>query len=187
MIQLTDMKILNGKELAEYIQERQGAQVRALRQAHDISPKLSIIVTIENPIIDLYMRLKQRYGAQLGVDVEVHRVDQADAPARIKRLNGDANVHGIIIQLPLADPTETEMLVDLVAPEKDVDALGVRATFDPATPMAIMWLLAGYNVDLKNKRILLVGKGKLVGAPLEKMLLASHMDVHVANRETTLL
>jgi methylenetetrahydrofolate dehydrogenase (NADP+)/methenyltetrahydrofolate cyclohydrolase len=185
MIQLTDMKILNGKELAEYIQERQGAQVRALRQAHDISPKLSIIVTIENPIIDLYMRLKQRYGAQLGVDVEVHRVDQADAPARIKRLNGDANVHGIIIQLPLADPTETEMLVDLVAPEKDVDALGVRATFDPATPMAIMWLLAGYNVDLKNKRILLVGKGKLVGAPLEKMLLASHMDVHVANRETT--
>ncbi|MBC7546232.1 bifunctional 5,10-methylenetetrahydrofolate dehydrogenase/5,10-methenyltetrahydrofolate cyclohydrolase [Candidatus Saccharibacteria bacterium] len=178
------MKVLNGKELAEYIQERQGAQVRALRQAHDILPKLSIIVTVENPIIDLYMRLKQRYGLELGVEVEVHRVDQADAPARIKRLNGDAGVHGIIIQLPLADPSETDMLVNLVAPEKDVDALGSKANYDPATPMAIMWLLAGYNVDLKSKRILLVGRGKLVGAPLEKMLLASNIDVHVADRDT---
>lgn len=184
MVYLAIMKVLNGKELAEYIQERQGAQVRALRQAHDILPKLSIIVTVENPIIDLYMRLKQRYGLELGVEVEVHRVDQADAPARIKRLNGDAGVHGIIIQLPLADPSETDMLVNLVAPEKDVDALGSKANYDPATPMAIMWLLAGYNVDLKSKRILLVGRGKLVGAPLEKMLLASNIDVHVADRDT---
>ena len=184
MVYLAIMKVLNGKELAEYIQERQGAQVRALRQAHDILPKLSIIVTVENPIIDLYMRLKQRYGLELGVEVEVHRVDQADAPARIKRLNGDAGVHGIIIQLPLADPSETDVLVNLVASEKDVDALGSKANYDPATPMAIMWLLAGYNVDLKSKRILLVGRGKLVGAPLEKMLLASNIDVHVADRDT---
>jgi len=65
-----------------------------------------------------------------------------------------------------------------------VDALGTHAQFDPATPMAILWLLSGYNVELRGKRVLLVGRGKLVGAPLERMLQSSGIDVHVADRST---
>jgi methylenetetrahydrofolate dehydrogenase (NADP+)/methenyltetrahydrofolate cyclohydrolase len=75
--------------------------------------------------------------------------------------------------------------VNLVAPEKDVDALGTRALFDPATPMAILWLLAGYNIDLSTRKVLLIGRGKLVGAPLERMLKHSGIDVSVADRSTT--
>lgn len=178
------MKILNGKELAEFIQERQAPQVRALIQAHDIQPKLAIIVTVDNPVIDLYMRLKTHYGAAMQVEVEIHRIDQAEAPELIERLNEDASVHGIIVQLPLADPSQTDGIVNLVNPNKDVDALGVNASFDPATPMAILWLLAGYNVELRGKHILLIGRGKLVGAPLERMLAASDLDVEVADRST---
>lgn len=179
------MKLLNGKELAGYIKERQARDVRALKQAWHVQPKLAIVLTIEHPMINVYVRMKNRYGADLGIDVDIHRVKQDDAPALIKQLNEDETVHGIIVQLPLERPEETDDLVNLVAPEKDVDALGKDAKFDPATPMAILWLLAGYNIDLmQGKRVLLVGRGKLVGAPLEKMLLASGVDVHVADRQT---
>lgn len=178
------MKILNGSELAGFIKERQAHQVRGLRQAHGVTPKLAIIVTVDNPVIDVYVRLKRQYGADILIEVEEHRVAQAEVPALLERLNADDTVHGIIVQLPLADPAATDELVNLVAPDKDVDALGRGARFEPATPMAIMWLLAGYNVDLAGKRVLLIGRGKLVGAPLERQLLDSGIDVHVADRKT---
>jgi methylenetetrahydrofolate dehydrogenase (NADP+)/methenyltetrahydrofolate cyclohydrolase len=179
------MKLLNGRELADYIKERQAQQVRALRQAHEIFPKLAIVVTVDNPVINVYMRLKEKYGADILIDVEVHRVEQSEVAPLLETLNADESVHGIIIQLPLADPSQTEKLVNLVAPEKDVDALGAKAEFDPATPMAILWLLAGFNIDLRGKKILLIGRGKLVGAPLERQLLAMEHDVTVADRSTT--
>lgn len=178
------MKLLNGRELAGFIKERQAHQVRALRQARHVFPRLAIIVTVDNPVIDTYIRLKQRYGADILIDVDVHRVGQGEVPALLNKLNDDNAVHGIIIQLPLADPSETDELVAQVAPGKDVDALGPAAAFDPATPLAIMWLLAGYNVELAGKAILLIGRGKLVGAPLERLMLASGLDVKVADRKT---
>jgi methylenetetrahydrofolate dehydrogenase (NADP+)/methenyltetrahydrofolate cyclohydrolase len=184
MVQFTDMKLLNGKELAGYIQERQAHDVRSLRQAHGIQPKLAIVVTADNPVINVYMRLKKQYGADILIDVDVHRAKQDEVPGLLNTLSNDKSVHGIIVQLPLEDPAETEKIVNLVPPQKDVDALGDHAIFEPATPMAITWLLAGYNINLPGKHILLVGKGKLVGAPLEKIFRASGLDVRVADRST---
>lgn len=178
------MKSLNGGELAGFIKERQAHQVRALRQAHDIAPKLAIVVTVDNPVIETYMRLKQRYGADISVEVDIHRVKLPEVKGLLSKLSNDQSVHGIIVQLPLSDPSQTDGVVDLVDPNKDVDALGKKAAFEPATPMAIMWLLAGYNVDLAGKRVLLIGRGKLVGAPLEKIFIKSEIDVHVVDKET---
>lgn len=176
------MKLLNGKELAGFIKERQAKQVRGLRQAHDISPKLAIVQCKDDPVINTYVKLKKAYGADIGIDVDIHFVKQVVARELLQKLNADDSVHGVIVQLPLADPDETEEIVNLVSPDKDVDALGKNAQFDPATPMAIMWLLSGYNVDLNGKHILLIGRGKLVGAPLEKMLASSGHDVEVVDR-----
>lgn len=179
------MKLLNGKDLAGYIKERQLHEARALLQAWHTRPKLAIVVTVDHPTIAIYVRKKQQYGDDLGIDVDVHRIAQKDAPALITELNADTTVHGIIVQLPLEKPDETEAIVNLVAPEKDVDALGQAAMFDPATPLAILWLLSGYNVDLRGKKVLLVGRGKLVGRPLERMLKDSNVDVWSVDRETT--
>jgi methylenetetrahydrofolate dehydrogenase (NADP+)/methenyltetrahydrofolate cyclohydrolase len=182
---MTGMKLLNGLELAGFIKERQAREVRSLRQAHKIFPKLAIVVTVDNPVIDVYMRLKKAYGAEILIDVDVLRIPQAEAAETITRLNKDDAVHGIIVQLPLEDPSQTEEIVGLVAPEKDVDGLGSQTQFDPATPMSIMWLLAAYNIDInKGQKVLLVGYGKLVGAPLERILKNSGVDVSVADRET---
>jgi methylenetetrahydrofolate dehydrogenase (NADP+)/methenyltetrahydrofolate cyclohydrolase len=178
------MKILNGLELAGFIKERQAHEVRNLRQSLGVQPKLAIVVTVDHPAIEVYMRMKQRYGADILADVQVHRVAQSEAPALIQQLNADAGVHGIIVQLPLENPSQTDAIVDLVAPAKDVDALGRNATLDPATPLAILWLLAGYNIELRGKKIVLVGRGKLVGAPLERILTTSGYDVTVVDRKT---
>lgn len=178
------MKILSGSELAGFIKERQARQVRGLRQALGVQPKLAIIVTVEHPAIATYVRMKQRYGADILIDVDVHRVKQSEAREVIERLNADPSVHGIIVQLPLEDSSETDEICSLVAPEKDVDALGNGAIYDPATPMAILWLLAGYNIEPAGKRIVLVGRGKLVGAPLERLLRAGGHDVTVIDRDT---
>lgn len=176
--------MLNGSELAGFIKERQAHEVRGLRQAWHIQPKLAIVVTVEHPAIEIYMRMKQRYGADILVDVEVHRVKQSEAPDLIAQLNTDDTVHGIIVQLPLENPDQTDEIVNLVAPTKDVDALGENAVLDPATPLAIMWLLAGYNIELAGRKIVLVGRGKLVGGPLERILQASGYDVTVVDRKT---
>jgi methylenetetrahydrofolate dehydrogenase (NADP+) / methenyltetrahydrofolate cyclohydrolase len=178
------MKLLNGSELAGFIKERQAKQVRGLRQAHGVNPRLAIVQAKDDPVINTYVRLKQRYGRDILVDVDVHRVAQVDIPSLVNQLNGDPSVHGIIIQLPLEQTDHTDEIVRLVRPAKDVDGLGSVEYFEPATPMAIMWLLAGYNIDLQGKRVLLIGRGKLVGAPLEQRLIASDVDVDVVDRST---
>jgi len=178
------MKILNGRELADFVKERQAKQVRALRQAHHIYPKLAIVQTIDNPVIDSYVRLKQAYGADILIDVEIYKIDQDQLPGVVERLNSDPSVHGIIIQLPLADESATQASVDLVAPQKDVDGLGMDATLDPATPLAIIWLLAGYNVDLRGRQIAIVGNGRLVGAPLARLWQMSGYDVTVFDEDS---
>lgn len=170
------MKELNGSELAGFIKERQAKAVRGLRQAHGVNPKLAIIVTVEQPVIEIYMRLKKKYGEDILVDVEIHRAVQPEVLNLIKKLNQDSTVHGIIVQLPLDDPSQTDEILSSVTPEKDVDALGKNAKFDPATPTAILWLLAGYGVDLKGKKVSILGRGKLVGEPLEQMLLNSNVS-----------
>ncbi len=178
------MKILSGAELAEFIKERQAKQVRGLRQALGVAPRLAIIITVDHPAIQMYVRMKRRYGEDILIDVDVYRIEQSEASDVVQRLNADKSVHGIIVQLPLDDPSETDDLCSLVAPEKDVDALGKNAVYDQATPMAILWLLAGYNIELKGKKIVLVGRGKLVGGPLEKILRNDGHDVSVVDKST---
>ncbi len=178
------MKELNGAELAGYIKERQAKAVRGLRQAQKIIPKLAIIRTNPDPVVDTYMRIKQGYGDDILVDVDVHTIDQTEALETIKKLNEDDSVHGIIVQIPLPDPQQTTIILNTVAAEKDVDGLGSKHVFEPATPLAITWLLAGYGVELLGKHIVIVGNGRLVGKPLAAMWQASGLDVFVADRTT---
>lgn len=178
------MKLLNGQELASFIKERHAKQVRSLR-GQKTQPKLAIVQLKDDPVIDTYIRLKQEYGADIGVEVEVHKINQFQAKEILNNLNNDVTVSGIIVQLPLEDPTQTEEIVNLVAPQKDVDALGRNSKFEPATPMAILWLLSGYNIELTGRKILLIGRGKLVGAPLEKILKNSGHNVETIGREVS--
>lgn len=178
------MRILDGRELADYVKERQAKQVRALRQAWKIFPKLAIIVANDNPVINTFVRLKYSYGEDVLIEVVIHKVQQFEVAGLIQSLNTDEAIHGIVLQLPLTDPSETDALVALIAPEKDVDGLGPNAHYISATATAIDWLLAGYNVTLRDRSIAIVGNGRLVGAPLAKLWLNAGLNVRVYDDST---
>jgi methylenetetrahydrofolate dehydrogenase (NADP+)/methenyltetrahydrofolate cyclohydrolase len=178
------MRLLDGLELRGYIMERQAKQVRALRQSWRVIPKLAIIQTIDDPVIDTYVRMKRGYGEDILVDVDIYKIDQSDLMTQIETLNNDDSVHGIITQLPLADPSQTDEAVNAVAAEKDVDGLGEDAMLTPATALAIDWLLAGYNIELAGKEIAIVGNGRLVGAPLAKLWRSAGYNVNVYDKST---
>jgi len=178
-------KQLNGAELVGYIQERQARQVRALRQASRVFPRLVIIKsTASSSVIDTYVRMKQRYGEEILIETVIESLSEDDMLAAIERHNADPLVHGIIVQLPLADLALTDQIVNTIAPEKDVDGLGQSAGYDSATATAINWLLSGYGIDLRDKMIAIVGHGRLVGAPLASMWQASGYDVTVVDIDT---
>lgn len=163
------MKILNGSELAGFIKERQLKQVRNLRQSWRVVPRLAVVQAKDDPVIDTYVRLKRKYAEDILIEFELHKVDEATIARTIGDLNARDDVHGIIVQLPVVDGINTEEILTRVASDKDVDALGGTDKFIAATPVAIDWLLAGYNIDLQDADIAIVGQGKLVGAPLARL------------------
>ena len=177
------MRFLNGAELRDFIKERQAKQVRALRQSWRVFPKLVIFYSSKSPVTETYMRLKENYGADILVEVERREVEISKLKEEIQKANIDEDINGIIVQLPLENKNgeklsknETEAILSEISKEKDVDGLN-GGDFIPATAQAINWLLAGYNISLKNKKIAVVGQGKLVGAPLSKMFEDSSVDV----------
>ena len=177
------MKILNGAELRDFIKERQAKQVRALRQSWRVFPKLVIFYSSKNPVIETYMRLKTAYAEDILIEAEKRFVSPENLAEEIQKANRDEEIHGIIVQLPLeslnGEKVEGEDLAKILAeisPEKDVDGLA-SDVFEPATAVAIDWLLAGYNVELVGKKIAVVGQGLLVGKPLAKRWKNSGLDV----------
>ena len=173
-------RFLSGLELQGFIQERQAKQVRNLRQQDRIAPKLLVIMGEHaSDASKSYVAMKQRYAAEILIDVDVRSVAQAAMIEAIDAANNDESVTGIIVQLPIDDPAQTEEICNAIAPEKDVDGLGSAAGYTSATAEAIDWLLVGYNVDLTNKRITVVGNGKLVGAPLYALWSERNYNVSV--------
>ena len=183
-------KILDGRELAGFIKERQAHQVKALRSQKKF-PKLVIVRDSENPVITKYVNLKCQYGEDIGVSVVDEFVEKPSLEALkavVRRASEDESVSGIIVQLPLTNPEWTEEVVSEIAAKKDVDGLAnydareSERVFDSATATAINWLLAGHNIELSDKKIAIVGRGKLVGAPLIRMWNNSGFNVEVFHR-----
>ena len=136
---------------------------------------------------------QQKYGEDIGITVEDwYREDVAEA---VREANAQEDVHGIIVQLPLVDPSLTDEVVSEIAAEKDVDGLGTEARiqrgetakFESATATAINWLLAGYDINLAQSKITLVGRGRLIGKPLARMWGDSGYDVTAFGRGSDLM
>jgi methylenetetrahydrofolate dehydrogenase (NADP+)/methenyltetrahydrofolate cyclohydrolase len=177
--------LLDGREIAGFIKQRHFEQVKRMR----VKPTLAIVQAGDDPASNTYIRVKRRYGEDIGVRVEHHRVapDLESLLQQIDLLNNDPNVHGIIVQLPLpgSASNDTEEVLNRVAPEKDVDGLANDSRFDPATPAAIIWLLASYDIVIRDATVTVVGRGRLVGAPLAKMLEDSGAHVIRCDQTTT--
>ncbi|MBQ6393632.1 bifunctional 5,10-methylenetetrahydrofolate dehydrogenase/5,10-methenyltetrahydrofolate cyclohydrolase [Candidatus Saccharibacteria bacterium] len=194
-------KILNGRELADFVKARQARVVKGAKN----KPCLLIIRDSNNPVITKYVNLKIKYGEDIGVKVIDRKIEDIDAiKSAILEANKDKKISGIIIQLPLKDISKTDEVISLIAPEKDVDGLAQTVKkaqtsptqaskiagsprFVSATATAITWLLSGYDIDFEGKKIAIVGRGRLVGAPLAKILAKYNPDVFGHDSDLTKL
>ena len=180
-------KILDGRELAGFIKERQASVVRGMAQAAGRKPCLLIIRDSDNPVILKYVRLKIQYGEDIGVKVIDYKASSTeDIRTRILEANEDDAIDGMILQLPIVEKERTDELTDLIEPSKDVDGLGSKAKYDSATATAILWLLSGYDISLTGRKVALVGRGKLVGAPLLKIFSQSGVEAEMFHRGSDL-
>lgn len=167
------MRYLDGREVAGYLQAKHLKDVRRLKQAYKLNPKLAIVTVQtanEEHVNNVYLRLKQDYGRDIGAEVIIRRTDEDRLRDSIEELNRDTAVQGIVLQLPLKTDSLTEPACQTISPAKDIDGLNETGRlFDSATATAIYWLLTSYNINLPNKDILIIGQGKLVGKPLSKI------------------
>ena len=180
---VSKVKVLDGRELAGFIKERQAGEVRGFSR----KPTLLIIRDSDNPVILKYVRLKMQYGEDIGISVIDYKANSAaDIAEKIASANKDDAISGIILQLPILEKEKTDTLTEMILPSKDVDGLSSHGDFDSATATAILWLLAGYGIELSDVKIALVGRGKLVGAPLFKMFTESKYNVEMFHRGSDL-
>ena len=157
--------VLNGAELAGFIKERQFHELRSRPRTQ----KLVIVTDHSNEASEAYMRIKRRYGDDVGIETEVMALNNNPIEL-VNTLNNDTSVGGVIIQLPFKDESFAQQAIEALNPDKDLDGLKENSLFNEPTSTAILWLLAGYNVDLNGKNIVLIGNGRLVGKPMAKAL-----------------
>jgi methylenetetrahydrofolate dehydrogenase (NADP+)/methenyltetrahydrofolate cyclohydrolase len=181
--------ILDGKATAAVIRERIGQDVARWVQSGGAVPCLTAILVGDDPASQVYVRNKHRACQQVGIDGRVERLPagtgQAELLERVRRLNADSEVHGILVQLPLPqadDPAariDPREVLDAIDPAKDVDAFSPvnvglisqdRPRFLPCTPQGIVRLLAHYELRTAGRRVVVVGRSDIVGKPIAMML-----------------
>lgn len=157
------------------------SQIARLTEA-GFRPGLAVILIGHDPKSERYVSsIKQKQAENLGINFTIHRFDKNVSQERllsaIDRLNKEPSVSGIIIQLPLPDHLEADKLLNAIVMEKDVDGLRIGSPFMPPTVEAILKLLEAYDIQLTDKKIVIVGKGRLVGGPLVAELKSLKLDV----------
>ena len=167
------------------------AEVEKLRAA-GIEPALALVSVGEDPASQVYLERKREACAEVGI--EVRRVTLAAGTEtgavieRVQALGADPDVHGILVQLPLAAPADAQAVLESVPPAKDVDgfhpvnagalALGLPG-FVPATPRGILELLRYYQIPLAGKHAVVLGRSNIVGRPLATLLSSKAVNMTV--------
>jgi len=190
-------QILDGKALAQKIQQALKSEIQTLEPQIGRSPGLAVLMVGDNPASAVYVRNKEKACEKIGMrSFGKHfptKTSQEELTAVIKELNEDPNVDGILVQLPLPKHLDSVALLHTIAPEKDVDGLhpvnlghlvrgetGLRS----CTPAGVMALLAEYNIDVAGKNAIVIGRSILVGKPLALMLLEKNATVTIAHSRT---
>jgi len=152
------------------------------------SLRLDVILVGDNLASLKYVERKKKFGEEIGVEVIVHDLmgdmAQADLEEEIIKLVNEERVNGIIVQLPLPVQIDAQKILNLIPAEKDVDAFGSEAKVLPPTVGAIKEILERNNVELENKKIVVVGQGQLVGRPVAVWLTQEGREVELVDINT---
>jgi methylenetetrahydrofolate dehydrogenase (NADP+)/methenyltetrahydrofolate cyclohydrolase len=189
--------VIDGKAFAAKLRERVAAETARLKSAHGIVPGLATVLVGNDPASEVYVRNKNKTAESLGFKsvsfALPHTASEAEVLAKVKALNDDASVHGILVQMPLPKQVREEAVLDLLDPKKDVDALtpinaglllSGHAKLISCTPSGMMMLLKEYVGDITGKDALVIGRSLLFGKPAAQLLLAANATVTMAHSKT---
>lgn len=190
------MHLLNGKELAQKLQQEMTQEVTELKEK-GLQPGLAVILVGEDPASQVYVRNKERAANNIGMYSVVYRLpettSEADLIAKIEELNHDDKVHGILVQLPLPKHINEDLVLDTIDPAKDVDGFhpmnlgnlfAGKPTMIPCTPAGIMELIKLSGLDLAGKNAVIIGRSNIVGKPMAHLLLQANATVTICHSKT---
>ncbi len=186
-------KIMDGEALSLKIQDEIKKEIKSCM----IRPSVAVIQVGDDPASNSYIKRKETACNNVGVYFRLYKFDEGTPELtiinKIKELNNDEYVNGILVQLPLPVQYNEKRIVNSVINSKDVDGLtdinvgrmiNGKKTLIPCTPLGIMRILDEYNVDIAGKNVVIVGRGKLVGRPLFSLMLAKDATVTVCHSKT---
>ena len=189
-------QLIDGNALARKIREEAAGRTAALK-ARGVQPHLAILLVGEDPASQVYVKHKVADSEQTGLKATLERqpatMTEADLLARIRALNADASVHGILVQLPLPKHMDTHKVIETISPAKDVDGFHVasagalmvgQAGFWPCTPYGCLKMLDSIGYDLKGKHAVVIGRSNIVGKPMAMMLLGRDATVTICHSRT---
>lgn len=198
-IDMQKEKIMDGKKLAEELNQKLKQQVEKDILKSGIKPKLATILVGDNPASKVYLNIKKRICNKVNIEsvsIELDKnVNKNQLLNEINRLNTDLSVHGILLQLPLPQNLidDTNQFLAAIDPNKDVDGLNpinsgnlfnYNEYLSPCTPKGIIKLLEYYNIELSGKDVTIINRSRLVGKPLIFMLLKRNATISVCHTKT---
>ena len=195
---MTKAHIIDGRALAAQLRRKIRAEVSHLKTVYHVTPGLAVVLVGEDPASQIYVRSKAEQTEEAGMKSFVHRlpadVREADVLTLIHGLNKDYRVNGILVQLPLPPQISSEIVLEAVDVDKDVDGfhvenagrllIGGRGAIVPCTPAGCLTMIKSEAADLAGMRALVVGRSNIVGKPMALLLLNENCTVTIAHSRT---
>lgn len=189
-------KLIDGKELAKKKRKQVSEEVAKLKE-NGITPGLAVILVGDNQASKTYVRNKQKACQETGMHSVLidypETITEQTLIAKIKELNADTSIHGILVQLPLPAHIREEPIIEAISPEKDVDGfhpinIGRMMTgqdaFLPCTPFGVMEMIREIDVDITGKHVVVVGRSNIVGKPAGQLFLNEDATVTYCHSKT---
>ncbi len=193
----TMAQIIDGKAISKQVREEIAADVVEFKKKYGCAPGLAVIIVGSDPASQVYVRNKKKACEEVGfysVGYELpEETTQDELVALIEKLNNDASVHGILVQLPLPKHLNEKEILLKIKPEKDVDAFHpynvgkiMIGNHDllPCTPAGVMVLLEKSGIDVSGKNCVVIGRSNIVGKPMAMLLLHANGTVTVCHSKT---
>ena len=190
-------QIIDGKKFSQALRDKVKNCVDLIKEKKGITPGLAVILVGEDPASQVYVRNKGKQTIEAGMNSYEHKLDASTSSEvllnLIKKLNKDANVHGILCQLPLPKHLNEKEVINSIDPEKDVDGFHIsnvgllntgQKSMIPCTPLGCLLLLKDRIGNLSGKSAVIVGRSNIVGKPMANLLLQENCTVTIAHSRT---
>ena len=190
-------QIIDGKAFAAKVRGQVAEHVTRIKEENGITPGLAVVLVGEDPASQVYVRSKGKQTVEAGMNSYEHKLDadtsQDDLLKLIADLNADKDVHGILVQLPLPKHLNEDLVINSIAPEKDVDGFHIsnvgllgtgQKSMVPCTPLGCLMMLRDYHESLSGMNAVVIGRSNIVGKPMAQLLLGDSCTVTIAHSRT---